>query len=106
MRYTPFLDEKKISFKGDVPDSVVNILDAALQYIEATITWGQFEGRKRKPCPEQSVLLAGQPLGQYHCPYCGMMLLAGVPHFAPDLYEAEYGQPWPPGYEEKDDVGG
>jgi len=24
--------------------------------------------------------LAGYPLGQYHCPYCGAMVVAGVPH--------------------------
>ena len=113
MRYTPFLDEKKISFKKTVPDDVANILDACLSYIERTVEWGEYEGRKRKPCPEQSILLAGAPLGQYHCPFCGMMLLAGVPHFSPsapeeqdpnyplDDYEDEYGQPWPPGYEDE-----
>lgn len=106
MRYTPFLDEKKIVFNSEVPDSVVNILDSCLSYIESTITWGEYKGKKRKPCPEQSVLLAGQPLGMYHCPYCGMMLLAGEPHLSPsplgDHYEDEYGQPWPAGYEETD----
>ena len=112
MRYTPFLDAKGIEFSIDVPDNVVNILDSCLSYIEHTIDWGEYEGKKRKPCPEQSVLLAGQPLGQYHCPYCGMMLLAGIPHLTPGApkeqdplypladYEVEYGQPWPAGYEE------
>lgn len=100
MRYTPFLDEKGIAFKEDVPDSVVNILDACLSVIEGAIDWGEFEGRERKPCPEQSMLLAGQPMGQYHCPICGMMLLAGLPHLPPEDYEAEYGEPWPAGYRE------
>jgi hypothetical protein len=115
MRYTPFLDEKKIVFNDDVPDSVVNVLDSCLAWIESQIDWGEYQGKKRKPCPEQSFLLAGQPLGMYHCPYCGMMLLAGGPHLSPsspsmqdpevlEHYEDEYGQPWPAGYE-GDDVG-
>lgn len=28
-------------------------------------------------CPES---LKGQPLGQYHCPDCGAMVMAGLPH--------------------------
>lgn len=35
------------------------------------------------PCPEKPELLAGQPIGMYHCPYCGEMQLAGVPHLYP-----------------------
>lgn len=31
-------------------------------------------------CAEKPELLAGQPIGQYHCPDCGAMLLAGLPH--------------------------
>lgn len=27
--------------------------------------------------PQQMV---GVPIGQYHCPYCGAMVLAGMPH--------------------------
>ncbi len=114
MRYTPFLDQYGITFKDDVPDHAVNIIDSALAIIESQVDWGEYEGRKRKPCPEQPVLLSGQPIGQYHCPFCGMMLLASVPHLAPGStqeqkdhplyplhdYEVEYGQPWPPGYEE------
>jgi hypothetical protein len=34
-------------------------------------------------CNEKPEKLAGQPIGQYHCPNCGAMLLAGIPH--PDL---------------------
>ena len=115
MRYTPFLDEKGISFTEEVPDRVVNILDACLAVIEHHVDWGEWEGKKRKPCPEQPMLLAGAPIGQYHCPVCGMMVMASVPHLSPsapneqdpiylDDYEVEYGRPWPPGYEE-DDVG-
>jgi len=29
-------------------------------------------------CPEQPEELIGHPIGQYHCPYCGCMALAGM----------------------------
>ena len=32
-------------------------------------------------CNEKPELLKGQPLGQYHCPDCGAMVIAGVSHF-------------------------
>lgn len=32
------------------------------------------------PWPWDPQQLAGAPLGQYHCPYCGAMVLAGFPH--------------------------
>lgn len=34
-------------------------------------------------CAEKPELLKGAPIGQYHCPDCGAMVLAGLPH--PDL---------------------
>jgi hypothetical protein len=33
------------------------------------------------PWPWEPQQLVGAPLGQYHCPYCGGMVIAGVPHF-------------------------
>lgn len=79
----------------------------------SVLDWGSYEGRARLPCPEDPVLLRGQPIGMYHCPYCGMMCVACVPHPSPDESDAEpgdegcvtttpyeeiYGRPWPPGY--------
>jgi hypothetical protein len=32
-------------------------------------------------CAEDPVKLLGAPIGMYHCPECGAMLLAGNPHF-------------------------
>lgn len=32
------------------------------------------------PCTEDPEALAGAPLGQYHCPDCGAMVVAGLPH--------------------------
>lgn len=35
---------------------------------------------ERCPWPWDPQQLAGAPIGQYHCPYCGGMQMAGVPH--------------------------
>jgi hypothetical protein len=61
--------------------------------------WGSFGGFERLPCPERPEELLGAPIGQYHCPWCGEMQVAGIPHLAPEpTYEEEYGRLWPPGY--------
>lgn len=135
MRYTPFLDRMGVRITAttemshDQIDQLVNVLDSALSCVNSQIDWGEYKGRKRKPCEEQPLLLTGMPIGQYHCQGCGMMLLAGLPHMDPNAreqrctcpagsydpgavheescelnyplghYEDEYGQPWPPGYE-------
>ena len=100
MRYTPTLDAHGIKYKENVPDSVVNVIDACIEDIDRRIDWGEHGGKRRKPCHGRPILLAGQPLGQYHCEGCGAMQLAGMAHLPPEDYEAEYGQPWPAGYEE------
>jgi hypothetical protein len=80
---------------------------------EVVIEWGSYKGRRRRPCPERPELLAGAPIGMYHCPYCLMMVVAALPHPSPavtaeqrndplhplDDYEDEYQRPWPLGYE-------
>lgn len=35
-----------------------------------------------EPCvwPYDPILMTGQPLGQYHCGWCGAMVVAGMPH--------------------------
>lgn len=35
---------------------------------------------ERCPWPWEPQQLLGVPLGQYHCGYCGAMVVAGVPH--------------------------
>jgi hypothetical protein len=35
---------------------------------------------ERCPWPWEPQQLKGAPLGMYHCPYCGGMVLAGEPH--------------------------
>jgi len=32
-------------------------------------------------CAEKPEKLIGQPIGQYHCPDCGAMVMADVEHF-------------------------
>lgn len=32
------------------------------------------------PWPWEPQQLVSAPIGQYHCPYCGAMCLAGLPH--------------------------
>ena len=102
MRHTPYLDSMGITFKDDVPDHAVNIIDSLLEMVNKRIDWGtDRKGRKRKPCPEQPLLLVGQPIGQYHCPVCVEMQIAGLPHMTPDEdYERMTGREWPAGYEE------
>lgn len=38
------------------------------------------EEGERCPWPWDPQRLAGAPLGQYHCPYCGAMVMAGIEH--------------------------
>lgn len=44
------------------------------------ITAPRSEEGERCPWPWEPQQLVGAPLGQYHCGYCGAMVLAGVPH--------------------------
>jgi len=39
------------------------------------------------PWPWDPIQLKGAPIGQYHCPYCGAMVLAGMDHID---YKDEY----------------
>lgn len=39
------------------------------------------------PWPWEPQQLMGAPIGQYHCPYCGAMVMAGLPH--PDYSEEQ-----------------
>lgn len=38
------------------------------------------EQGERCPWPWEPQQLVGAPLGQYHCGYCGAMVMAGMPH--------------------------
>lgn len=38
-------------------------------------------------CMEHPEMLCGLPCGMYHCPYCGEMIVAGIPHPTKAMYE-------------------
>ncbi len=38
----------------------------------------------RARCKYDPVKLLGQPIGQFHCPECGEMQIAGIPHLPPE----------------------
>lgn len=44
--------------------------------------WAVPVGDDGRPCPLpfDPLFLFGEPIGMYHCPFCGSMILAGVPH--------------------------
>lgn len=73
---TPLIDWHSIA-----PADAVDIdLTARLD-----ITAPHNEMGERCPWPWDPQQLVGAPIGQYHCEYCGAMVLAGIPHI-------DYGQ--------------
>ena len=46
------------------------------------------------PCPGKPEDLKGQPIGMYHCEFCGEMQLAGVPHLPPQ-FPSQWEEPFP-----------
>jgi hypothetical protein len=53
--------------------------------VRLDITAPHNEMGERCPWPWDPQQLVGAPIGQYHCRYCGAMVLAGIPHI-------DYGQ--------------
>ena len=47
---------------------------------DLTITAPLNEEGERCPWPWEPQQLVGAPLGQYRCPYCMAMVVAGMPH--------------------------
>ena len=52
------------------------------------------ESKNTWPCLGKPEALAGQPVGMYHCEYCGEMQLAGVPHLTPQ-FPSQWEEPFP-----------
>ena len=52
------------------------------------------ESKNTWPCLGKPEALAGQPIGMYHCEFCGEMQLAGVPHLAPQ-FPSQWEEPFP-----------
>jgi hypothetical protein len=65
-----------IDWHAIAPDDAVDINLAVRLDITAPLN----EEGERCPWPWDPQQRAGVPLGQYHCPYCGAMVLAGVAH--------------------------
>jgi hypothetical protein len=55
------------------------------QMIQPKNTW---------PCPGKPEELKGQPIGMYHCEFCGEMQLAGGPHLPPQ-FPSHWEEPFP-----------
>lgn len=61
--------------------------------MDPSITAPLNEMGERCPWPWEPQQLVGAPLGQYHCPWCGAMVVAGMPHV--DYADAEPPAPAP-----------
>lgn len=48
--------------------------------VRTDITAPLNEEGERCPWPWEPEQLVGAPLGMYHCPYCGAMVIAGIKH--------------------------
>lgn len=46
------------------------------------------------PCPGKPEDLKGQPIGMYHCEYCGEMQVAGLSHLPPQ-FPSQWQEPFP-----------
>jgi len=51
------------------------LLDSAIRKQVASLRDSGYE-----PCPENPMRFLYAPLGMYHCPACGCMVMAGMPH--------------------------
>lgn len=63
-------------------------------HVRTDITAPLNEVGERCPWPWEPQQLADRPIGQYHCPYCMAMVVAGMPHLDYRGYmneEANYG---------------
>lgn len=69
-------EERVVNWSDIDPADAVDI-DLTLRL---DITAPLNEAGERCPWPWDPQQLTGAPLGQYHCPYCGAMVMAGVAH--------------------------
>lgn len=69
-------DEPLIAWQSISPAAAVDLNLAERLDITAPLN----EMGERCPWPWEPQQLIGAPLGQYHCGYCGAMVVAGVEH--------------------------
>lgn len=70
------MTKQTLSWTDIAPADAVNINLAD----DLTITAPLNENGERCPWPWEPQQLAGAPMGQYRCGYCGAMCVAGIPH--------------------------
>lgn len=85
---------------------MLGIVAASLTYQDGQ--WLQPLNMEGEPCPfpmDPLLWPKGAPIGMYHCPYCGDMVVAGLPHGDwrnADDFELQLGPidegPWPEGF--------
>lgn len=44
------------------------------------------------PCPYNPEVLKDAPIGMFHCPLCGEMQIAGLPHLPPEEESSLWGE--------------
>lgn len=77
------------SWRDIAPADATNLNLATNLSIDAPLN----EEGERCPWPWEPQQLVGAPLGQYHCPWCGAMVMAGMPHL--DYRETDDARPCP-----------
>ncbi len=50
--------------------------------------------KNKWPCPGDPKKLLGQPIGMYHCEYCGEMQIASMEHLPPQ-FPSQWEEPFP-----------
>lgn len=61
---------------------LLGALAVSLPYDAETDSWRLPVNSMDEPCqmPLDPLWMRGAPIGMYHCPYCGEMVVAGLPH--------------------------
>ncbi|RLA51079.1 MAG: hypothetical protein DRQ65_08280 [Gammaproteobacteria bacterium] len=72
----PSCEEAGCDLIEDAHEEICVIADLLvdLKFFLATVAANNGE------CPHDPMTMLGKPIGQYHCPECGGMVVAGMPH--------------------------
>lgn len=65
------------SHNHNIPDDTLKFIkDAALEKWEKIME----DKKETTKCPYDPREMSDQPIGMFHCPLCGEMVIAGMPH--------------------------
>lgn len=64
------------SWRDITPEAAANLTVEEMAALDLPLN----ESGERCPWPWEPQQLVGVPLGQYHCPWCGAMVIAGIAH--------------------------